>query len=96
MTMVCVAGAAALLMAVDPNLKGQPARIGEILREGTITDGITDPDNTGCGGLTISDWPNYQAGYGRLDVYRSAQIAQSGDKGKPAQPQSDAKPQDTP
>jgi subtilisin family serine protease len=76
-----VAGAAALLITVDPVLKGQPARVGEILREGAITEGVTDPSNSGCGGLTINDWPNYQAGYGRLDVYRSAQIAQSGDKG---------------
>jgi subtilisin family serine protease len=72
-----VAGTAALMMSVDPGLKGNPARMAEILRASTITDGVTDPSNTGCGGLTIADWPNYQAGYGRLDAYNAALIAQA-------------------
>ena len=40
-----------------------------------MTDGITDPANQGCGGLTMSDWPNYQAGYGRLDAYTAVVLA---------------------
>jgi subtilisin family serine protease len=64
-----VAGAAALVISVDPALKGHPDQVAEILRATTVTDGITDPSNSGCGGLTMADWPNYQAGYGRLDAY---------------------------
>jgi subtilisin family serine protease len=67
-----VAGAAALLMSIDPALKGHPDRIAAILRGTTVTDGVTDPWNSGCGGLTMDDWPNYQAGYGRLDAYAAA------------------------
>jgi subtilisin family serine protease len=64
-----VAGAAALVISVDPALKGHPDQVAAILRATTVTDGITDPSNSGCGGLTMADWPNYQAGYGRLDAY---------------------------
>ncbi|HEV7492034.1 MAG TPA: S8 family serine peptidase [Rhodanobacteraceae bacterium] len=63
-----VAGTAALVMSVNPALKGHPDEVGAILRATTVTQGVTDPGNTGCGGLTINDWPNYQAGYGRLDA----------------------------
>jgi len=72
-----VAGAAALILSVNPDLKGHPDALGAALRVFTVTDGVTDPSNSGCGGLTISDWPNYQAGYGRLDAYSTALIAQS-------------------
>jgi subtilisin family serine protease len=70
-----VAGAAALVMSVNPALKGHPDEIGAILRATTVTQGVTDPSNSGCGGLTIADWPNYQAGYGRLDAYAAAVFA---------------------
>ena len=70
-----VAGTAALLMSVNPSLKGHPDQIGAILRATTVTDGVTDPSNPGCGGLTINDWPNYQAGYGRLDAYSAVVLA---------------------
>ena len=70
-----VAGAAALLMSVDPSLKGHPAEVAELLRSTAVRDGITDPYNSGCGGLTMADWPNYQAGYGRIDVYAAAVAA---------------------
>jgi subtilisin family serine protease len=70
-----VSGAAALLMSVNPALKGHPDQVAEILRSSTVTEGITDPDNSGCGGLTMEDWPNYQAGYGRLDAYAAAVLA---------------------
>jgi subtilisin family serine protease len=70
-----VAGAAALVVAINPALKGDPARVGEILRETTVTEGITDPSNSGCGGLTMDDWPNYQAGYGRLDAWAAVKLA---------------------
>ncbi|MGA8277001.1 MAG: S8 family serine peptidase [Rhodanobacteraceae bacterium] len=70
-----VAGAVALVMAMDPALKGNPQRVGEILRETAETEGVTDPYNSGCGGLTMNDWPNYQAGYGRVDAWAAVQLA---------------------
>ena len=70
-----VAGTAALLMSINPALKGHPDQIAVILRASTVTNGVTDPSNTGCGGLTIADWPNYQVGYGRLDAYAAAVLA---------------------
>ena len=70
-----VAGAAALVMSVNPALKGHPDQVGEILRETAVTQGITDPSNTGCGGLTMNDWPNYQAGYGRIDAWAAVRMA---------------------
>jgi subtilisin family serine protease len=70
-----VSGTAALLMSVNPALKGHPDQIAAILRASTVTDGITDPSNSGCGGLTMADWPNYQAGYGRLDALQAVGMA---------------------
>jgi len=70
-----VAGTAALVMSVNPALKGHPDQVADILRATTVTDGVTDPGNNGCGGLTMADWPNYQAGYGRLDAYAAAVMA---------------------
>lgn len=77
-----VAGAAALLMSVNPTLKGQPARIAQILRDTAVRQGISDPNHPppdGCGGRTINDWPNYQAGHGRIDAYAAAVAAGLGD-----------------
>lgn len=70
-----VAGVAALLMSVNPSLKGHPAQVAQLLRSTAVTSGVTDPSNTGCGGLTMANWPNYQAGYGRIDAYAAAVVA---------------------
>ena len=70
-----VSGTAALLMSVDPSLKGHPDRVAAILRASTVTEGFTDPSNPGCGGLTMDDWPNYQSGYGRLDALAAVILA---------------------
>jgi len=70
-----VAGVAALLMSVNPALKGHPRRIAELLRSTAVRNGIVDLNNSGCGGLTMADWPNYQAGYGRIDAYAAAVMA---------------------
>ncbi|HEU4664758.1 MAG TPA: S8 family serine peptidase [Dokdonella sp.] len=70
-----VAGAAALLMSVNPSLKGHPDEIGEVLRITAVTAGVTDPSNSGCGGLTMADHPNYQVGWGRIDALAAAQSA---------------------
>jgi subtilisin family serine protease len=69
-----VAGAAALLMSVNPALKGHPDQVGELLRYTAVTAGVTDPGNSGCGGLTMADHPNYQVGWGRIDVLPAAQV----------------------
>lgn len=76
-----VAGVAALMMSANPTLKGQPELVAELLRSTAQKAGITDPSNSGCGGLTMSVWPNYQAGHGRLDAYAAvmAALAQSRD-----------------
>lgn len=68
-----VAGAAALLMSADPALKGNPAAVAALLRATAVRSGIDDVWNSGCGGLTMSDWPNYQAGWGRIDVQAAVQ-----------------------
>jgi subtilisin family serine protease len=70
-----VSGTAALLMSVNPSLKGHPEEVAAILRATTVIEGITDPSNPGCGGLTMAEWPNYQAGYGRLDAYAAFVLA---------------------
>lgn len=70
-----VAGAAALLMSVDPALKGHPERIADLLRATAVMAGVTDPYNGGCGGLTMADRPNYQAGWGRIDALAATQAA---------------------
>ncbi|HET7923904.1 MAG TPA: S8 family serine peptidase, partial [Rhodanobacteraceae bacterium] len=70
-----VTGTVALMMSINPALKGHPDQVAAILRATTVTQGITDPSNSGCGGLTMDDWPNYQAGYGRLDAYAAVVVA---------------------
>jgi serine protease AprX len=72
-----VAGAAALLMSVDPALKGHPDQLADILRQSATTDGVTDPVNQTCGGTTRDQWPNNMVGYGRLDVYAAAVLVQT-------------------
>lgn len=67
-----VAGVAALLMSVNPALKGHPDQVGQLLRDTAKRQGITDTYNTGCGGLSMATWPNYQAGYGRIDAWSAA------------------------
>ncbi|WP_300618748.1 S8 family serine peptidase [Dokdonella sp.] len=71
-----VAGAAALLMSINPALKGHPQRVAALLRDTAVRSGITDPSRPGgCGGRTTADWPNYQAGYGRIDVQAAMRAA---------------------
>lgn len=70
-----VAGTVALMISVNPALRGHPDQIAQILRESADTQGISDPYRSGCGGLTMADWPNYQAGYGRLDAWAAVRMA---------------------
>lgn len=66
-----VAGVAALLLSVNPNLKGNPAAVAEILRSTVTTAGIQNQNGVtqSCGDTAITTWPNYMMGYGRLNAW---------------------------
>ncbi len=72
-----VAGAAALLMQANPNLKGNPAAVAEILRSTAATVGIATANTQTCGATAVTTWPNYMAGHGRLDVWQAFRKAES-------------------
>ncbi|MEO8461155.1 MAG: S8 family serine peptidase, partial [Dokdonella sp.] len=59
-----VAGAAALIMAANPTLKGNPAAVADILRATTVHISSTQV----CGGIPATTFPNPVQGYGRIDV----------------------------
>jgi subtilisin family serine protease len=63
-----VAGAVALILSMNPALKGHPDEVANVLRATAVTDGVTDPVNQACGGTPRDQWPNNMIGYGRLDV----------------------------
>ncbi len=65
-----VAGAAALLMSAFPALKGRPREVASILRLTAVRD-VTNASWPSCGGTPITTWPNYMAGYGRIDVWKA-------------------------
>jgi subtilisin family serine protease len=69
-----VAGAAALVMSVNPALKGHPDQVAQILRDTAVPINLTQT----CGGIGPDTWPNYVAGYGRIDAYAAALAAQPG------------------
>jgi subtilisin family serine protease len=73
-----VAGAAALVMSANPELKGHPAAVARILRNTAVQTGVTDPVNQTCGGTNRTTWPNYMIGYGRIDVFAAFQAATGG------------------
>lgn len=70
-----VAGVAALMLSANPALRGRPDEAAKLLRASAVRQGITDPKRNNCGGLSMSDWPNWQAGYGRLDAWSAVQKA---------------------
>jgi subtilisin family serine protease len=73
-----VAGAAALIMSAAPWLKGQPAKVMQLLRQTAQRTGITntsDQTNQACGRVTAATWPNPMIGWGRLDAYAAYQAA---------------------
>jgi subtilisin family serine protease len=66
-----VAGAAALMMAVNPALKGDPQRVMDILRATAVP--ISDSQN--CGSIPPTTYPNPVQGYGRIDVLSAVIMA---------------------
>ncbi|HEY6985049.1 MAG TPA: S8 family serine peptidase, partial [Rhodanobacteraceae bacterium] len=74
-----VAGAAALVIAANPALKGHPVAVEGILRDTAVTAGITDPVNQSCGGTSRTTWPNNMMGHGRIDAFAAYQAALSAD-----------------
>ncbi len=70
-----VAGTVALMVSVNPALRGHPDQIAQILHATAVRQGISDPYHSSCGGLSMADWPNYQSGYGRLDAWAAVRLA---------------------
>lgn len=73
-----VAGAAALVMSAAPWLKGQPAKVMQLLRKTAQRTGITNTAsqaNQACGRVTAATWPNPMIGWGRLDAYAAYRAA---------------------
>ncbi|MEO7916167.1 MAG: S8 family serine peptidase [Dokdonella sp.] len=73
-----VAGVAALIMSVNPSLKGNPHRVEEILRSTVTTEGVTSTSGTTqtCGGIPSTTWPNYSLGFGRVNAYEAFLVAE--------------------
>lgn len=68
-----VAGAVALLISVNPGLRGDVERIEQILRETAvpIAHGQT------CGGVGPDIVPNYVSGHGRVDAWAAFRVAET-------------------
>ncbi|HOV57515.1 MAG TPA: S8 family serine peptidase, partial [Rhodanobacteraceae bacterium] len=66
-----VAGAAALVMAVNPALKGDPQRVMDILRQ----TAVPIANSQTCGGIAPTTYPNPVQGYGRIDAYAAVILA---------------------
>ena len=63
-----VVGAVALLMAVDPTLKGKPQDVMNVMTE--TSKAVTTTES--CGGVAGTARPNNTFGWGTLDVYAAA------------------------
>ncbi len=68
-----VAGAVALLISVNPGLRGNVERIEQILRETAVpvAHGQT------CGGIGPDIVPNYVSGHGRIDAWAAFRVAET-------------------
>ncbi|MBS0569773.1 MAG: S8 family serine peptidase [Proteobacteria bacterium] len=66
-----VTGAAALVMAVNPALKGNPQRVMDILRQTAVPIASTQV----CGGIPATTFPNPVQGYGRIDALAAVILA---------------------
>jgi subtilisin family serine protease len=66
-----VTGAAALVMAINPALKGDPQRVMDILRQTAVPISSTQI----CGAIPATTFPNPVQGYGRIDAYAAVILA---------------------
>jgi serine protease AprX len=67
-----VAGVVALIMSVDKSLRGDPARVEQILRDTAIP--LTDTQV--CGGIPATTFPNNVQGMGRVDAWNAFMVAE--------------------
>ncbi len=67
-----VAGVVALLMSANPSLKGDPARVEQILRDTAIP--LTSSTQV-CGGIPATTFPNPVQGMGRVDAWNAYRLA---------------------
>lgn len=67
-----VAGVVALLMSANPSLRGNPARIAQILRDTAIP--LTTTTQV-CGGIPATTFPNPVQGMGRIDAWNAYLLA---------------------
>ena len=63
-----VAGLAALMLSAKPEWSGQVDLLKHILKQTAIS---IELDAQNCGGLGPDVWPNYQAGYGRINAQQA-------------------------
>ena len=67
-----VAGVVALLMSANPSLRGNPARVEQILRDTAIP--LTSTTQV-CGGIPATTFPNPVQGMGRVDAWNAYLMA---------------------
>ena len=67
-----VAGVAALLMSVNRSLRGDPARVEQILRDTAVPINDTQV----CGGIPATTFPNPVQGMGRVDAWNAFLVAE--------------------
>lgn len=67
-----VAGVVALLMSVNKSLRGDPARVEQILRDTAVPISLTQQ----CGGIPPTTIPNPVQGYGRVDAWNAFLVAE--------------------
>jgi subtilisin family serine protease len=68
-----VAGVVALLIATDPNLRGDVARIEQILATTAVPLTLSQT----CGGIAPATYPNHVAGHGRIDAWAAFRVAET-------------------
>jgi serine protease AprX len=68
-----VVGVAALIMSVDKSLRGDPARVAQILRQTAVP--LTSTTQV-CGGIPATTFPNPVQGMGRVDAWNAFLVAE--------------------
>jgi len=70
-----VAGVVALLMSANPDLRGDPARVEQVLRDTAIP--LTTSSQV-CGGIPATTFPNHVQGTGRVDALNAFNAIKDG------------------